>query len=75
MRYNLTLHQAGEISHDELVRRNNDLMRSARRESEETLAEVRWIDQRYKNIATASWGTLWDGGRYWLGYDSNRGTP
>ena len=64
---NAHLRDIGEISQEELIRRNSRLAVSARREGERTVKEAQFIADRYANILTATWGTTTDGFRCWLG--------
>ena len=69
MRRNARLRDIGEISQEELVRRNNALARSARREGERTAEEAQWVYRRYRNIVTACFGTIGDSWDCWNGWD------
>ena len=71
MRRNGHLRDLGEISQEELVRRNSALARSAREEGKKIVKQAQWIGDRYRNIATGSVGTIGSAWNYWAGGDSN----
>ena len=71
MRRNAQLRDIGEISQEELIRRNKALGDSARREGERTVKEAQWIGERYSNGFTACFGTIGDGWDYWTGRSSS----
>ena len=68
MRRNVHFRDIGEISQEELIRRNKALTGSARREGERTVEEAQWISERYSNGFTACFGTIGDGWDYWSSF-------
>ena len=61
MHRNAYLRDIGEISQEELMRRNNALAASARKEGQRMADDAAWINRRYSNGAVACWGTICDG--------------
>ena len=67
MRRNAHLRDLGEIGQAELIQRNQALADSARKEGERTTEEAQWISKRYRNIATACFGTVGSAWDHWTG--------
>ena len=61
MRRNAHLRDIGEISQEEMMRRNKALGDSARKEGERTVKEAQWIGKRYSNGFTACFSNIVDG--------------
>ena len=71
MRRNAHLRDTGEISQEEMMRRNKALGDSARKEGDRTVKEAQWIDERYTDGFTACFGNIVDGLIYRTGLGEN----
>ena len=69
MTRNLRLHENGEITRAEMIRRNDALAAAARREGAAMVVDSQFIGDRFTNLLTGSWGTVCDGFAYRFGYD------